>query len=236
MDNDGPPQDRFRYCGDKGMYPRIAGSTGAEICDQGGIYAHQEFGLRRSGYNPNRYLAFLTESITGDQHKIMFTRNTYIPYTMLIMMSATLLLLAYWLFWPIDVFEVTGSRFLDTKHHVNRIVNGKSVDLPVFNPGDTVSVAFNYNKYYALKGDLSRILLKEDKPHKGMAVTVIASNRHGNLPVGTCLENIMSFIIPITTPPGVYRVYTSIVYRVNPVRDFYEEWYSPELIVVRNGK
>ena len=123
----------------------------------------------------------------------------------------------YWLFWPVDVMDIRSVELQTTDNKPSLI----------FKRGDTVNLALVYDKYLPLTGDLSRTMVKQDEPHKGLIVTIIAS-RPGNLPVGLNQEAVSFFVIPVTAPIGKYIMHTNARYRVNPLRDFYEDWDSPE--------
>ena len=139
-----------------------------------------------------------------------------VSYLIVGTMLVTLCLCIYWLLWPINVIDIRDV---------------KVITQPPVYPGDLVSMEFTYDKYYPLTGDITKGLIKQDSPHCGLSVTVIASTKSGHLPMGLNKQAIISFIIPLTTPPGVYTVHTVARYQINPLREFYEEWTSPPITV-----
>ena len=196
---------------------------GREIFDkeriQSELYASKAAGLWCSsndygmGIEPTEYGVTIMERF----------KKGFIPYTLLLMMGAILGLLLYWTFYPNDVFEVTRSEFVDAQYKID--------DLPIYQPGDTVIIDFDYKKFYQRRAHLVRFLVKENEPHKGMTISILATTLHGNLPVGSGTGRI-SFIIPSTVPNGIYRAKTCITYFLNPVRpEFNETWYTDEFMV-----
>ena len=150
-------------------------------------------------------------------------KNGWLPYTLLFMMGTIFCLIIFWTIYPTNIFDVISTEFINVKQFEN--------DLPVYHPGDVVTLEFTYTKYYKRSADIARFLVKQNEPDEGLTVAIIATTLHGNLPTGTGRGRI-NFIIPITTPPGIYKARTNISYYLNPIRpDFVEVWYTDEFMV-----
>jgi len=138
------------------------------------------------------------------------------------MMGVILGLLLYWSCYPKKIFEVTKVTF----------INKPEGQRPTYYQGETVTLDITYNKYYPYYANIGRFLIKQDMPNRGLYIAVIATTMHGNLPVGLNQQGRITFIIPLTTPPGVYYMVSSITYWVNPLRpDFPHKFKTPEFIV-----
>lgn len=133
-------------------------------------------------------------------------------------LASSITIVTYWLYYPIDVIDV----------HKVSFQGGE-----VFTQGETVALSIEYDKFLPLTADLAKYMTKLDEPNKGLVVTIIAASRPGHLPLGIGQKTVSSFIVPVTAPPGRYILTSTARYRVNPLRDFYESWTSPEFTVLQ---
>ncbi len=117
----------------------------------------------------------------------------------LVLATALMLLLGYWLFWPDKVITVENP--LQIK-----------VDKALYHHGDRVTYTFDYCKTRDLIGMVSRALVNE--------VRISYSETYSNLAVGCNNVKVSTLFIPEYAPPGKYHLELTGEYKLNPIRTY----------------
>jgi hypothetical protein len=134
--------------------------------------------------------------------KILFR----ISLLMLGVMSITLLLVAYWMFWPIEILRITRTEVLTS----------------VVKRGEYLRYLVTYTKICDIQGEVHRSLVND----RTVSLVVGDSSRKK---LGSCLDEIDVFI-PTNMWSGKYKLRVDVIYEVNPLRSvrvtYYTDWFE----------
>jgi hypothetical protein len=129
-------------------------------------------------------------------------------YICLSIITLGALLIAFWLLWPVNVI------------HFDEPV---TVDKKVYHPGDQIIYTISYCKYDSRIGTIYRSLVN--------STIITYTPVTNNLPVGCRKTKKTDLHIPENTEEGVYHLENTIIYKINPIRDFVASWRSEEFEV-----
>jgi len=135
-------------------------------------------------------------------------KHLYI-YFCIIVITFFSILFGYWYFWPMKVIDVSAVE----------------VSKSIYAPGDQVIYTITYCKYKDIIGIAYRSLVNSTRT----TYTEVS----GNMTTGCHKINIADLHIPEYTDDGTYHLEATIIYKLNPVREFQISWKSQEFQVKR---
>lgn len=138
----------------------------------------------------------------------------YLSSLVLTVMGITVLLMCYWLFWPVDVLTINKVELITDK----------------VKPGGQLVYKLEYSKHYRVSGEITKQLIGTNGTKASWAML---DKTGGVLPCGDNLTIVTGAFIPMITTPGTYILRTSVRYQINPLRYFHEDFDTPPFEVVK---
>lgn len=128
--------------------------------------------------------------------------------------ACSLILISYWLFWPVKTLEVKNLDANNSVHVLNNMVH----------PGDRLQYRLDYCKYSNDSVVVHRTLVD------GQVIALVDTN--SQIPLGCHDINVATAVIPDTVAPGHYYLDVTVVYRINPIRTESKNYHTDYFDVV----
>lgn len=129
-------------------------------------------------------------------------------YVCLTIITMGTLLIGYWLLWPVTIITFEQPVTVNKK---------------IYKPGDQIIYTISYCKTNSQLGTIYRSLVNS-------TITVYTPVTN-NLPKGCRKTSRADLSIPENANEGIYHIENTIIYRINPLRDFVASWKSEEFEV-----
>lgn len=122
-------------------------------------------------------------------------------YVCLTIITMGTLLIGYWLLWPVTIMTFTAPTVVDKQ---------------IYKPGDKIAYTLTYCKTNSQVGTVYRTLVNS-------TITTYTPVTN-NLPEGCRKTTRSDLTIPDNADAGIYHLESTIVYKINPIRDVVVSW------------
>lgn len=133
---------------------------------------------------------------------------TFISWAVLTVTAFIIIVITYWLIWPYRIMEINQVKVLT----------------PVVNAGDEVQVWIDSIKYTSMPATVLREIINDHAWSFPPTRTNVAAGKS---------DWTLRIKVPFSAPTGSdYRVHTTYVYKVNPLREVVVEWQTQPFAVI----